>query len=754
MANVFDQFDAMSGGGNVFDQFDAAVDPEQARRAELDAQVRREMAMSPEEFEATAREQTKQGLPYRAQPGKSVSGSLFGNLTVDPFGLRDEISGAGQYVRALVGSGFDTGKAAKAYSDTADIVRAEQRVGREEHGIVPELVGGLGTVGAKTLQAAAQAPTFLKGAGQSAVAGGAFGGATGFAQGEGGVGDRAVKGLEGAATGALVAPAISHVAVPVTSRLIGATKDAAQYAGRALQNARNPEQAAINNVADRMVTQGIDPAAVRAQVSPPPSSQLAQRNFTEDDLATIVSRGLKGEKAADIANNYGIHESTVNRYLAKYRDANPTERNIIDISKDLAGDGKAAPLTRLGRAAYGLSEDGEAAQRLITRQQTQAGRVSNVIDRSGAGRNFDDEIARLDDVLSTQSKAAYAAADQNAQPFDLRPVISKYRRAAFGRAGELRDQMDKAVDMFFFNPGKALTGPRRLGQPITDLKRFQAARQSLDQTIARSMQDGKPTPLTRQLTKLRQDLTSVVRAANKELAAADDLFSGAKTSEKLLEQGERLSTRLGAPSRQLLDGFEKLKPEQQELVRLGFLRKLQDMAANVRDGGAVANQFNSPAVRSTIERRFHRGEKGLRERGQRLIKELQQEATTTRTKNEVLVGSRTAEYGLDMEKAQQGARAAADLVTGQVWKMLGNLTTRLTSQIGEKGSKEVLEVLTQTDPAKLLPILNRLAAAAKSTQERQAYVAALRELRAINSPAVSAVTGQQMGRQEQPNGTR
>jgi hypothetical protein len=321
---------------------------------------------------------------------------------------------------------------------------------------------------------------------------------------------------------------------------------------------------------------------------------------------------------------------------------------------------------------------------------------------------------------------------------------------AFGKGGEIREQMEKAIDLFFeptlVGKGTA-TAPlrqRKLGQPISDMKKFQSARQELDQMVARSMQDGRPTPLTRGLTKLRQELTGVVRSANPDLAAADDLFSGAKSAERLLEAGEKLTTRLGAPSRDILKGFEKLTDEQQELFRLGFLRRLQDMAGNVREGRAVADQFNSPAVKQTIERIFPKSRPEVYKRGQDLLKQLNRESTTTRTARDVLSGSRTAELSSDMDKMMQGAQAAADVATGRVWKVLENLTTRLTSQIGERGSKEVLKVLTETDPSKLLQYLNRLAQAAKTTQERKAYVTAIRQLRGTKGfRGIAAGTGTQ-----------
>lgn len=707
----------------------------------------------PEDPKAKAEADVKAGVAPDYRP-QSTWFQRFSDQVMDPFGVQDEMVGAGQAIRKFVTSDKPLtsperfSEAGQAYSDAAERVRAERRVARDENTVVPEIVGGFGTSGVS--KAVAAAPGFVQGAIQSAKVGAGMGAATGFAQGEGGVGQRAVEAAKGAGVGAVLAPAISHVAVPLGARAFGAAKDAIAYGNQAVRNARNPEQAAINNVADRMVAQGIDPAAVRAQVAPKPSANLASRNFTEEQLADIVSRGLKGEPAADIGRSYGLHESTVRSYINKYRGANPTDRNLLDIATDMAGAGNAKPLSRLARAAYSLSDDGDAANRLLTRQQTQAGRVVNILDQAGGGRNFDDEVSRLSDVVSDQARKAYAAAEQNAQSFDLKPVIGKYRRMAFGRAGELREKTEQAIDALF----EPVMGPdgkvAKLGQPIADLKRYQAARQDLDQMIARSMQDGRPTPLTRILTQLRQDANAIVRKANPDLAKADDLFSGAKSSEKLLETGEKITGRLGAPTRQLLDGFEKLKPEQQELVRLGFLRSLQDKAANVREGNAVANQFNSPAVRETVERLFPRSQKDAYRRGQDLLKFLKQEATTTQTKNEVLSGSRTAELASDMDKISQGAQAASDIATGQIFKVVRNLGTRLTSQIGERGSKEVLRVLTETDPAELLPMLNKLAQAAQTTQQRQAYVTAIRQLRSMNLPGVAAVSGQAAGRRNEP----
>lgn len=684
----------------------------------------------PPSAKAQAETAVREGPPpdYRLESPLGAGFQRFTDLVTDPFGLQDEMVGAGQYARKLVTSGGDFDAASQAYSDAAERVRAERRVARQDYGIAPEIIGGLATAGpAKAIQGGVG---LMQGIKQGATAGAAFGGLAGAGQAEGGVGERLVGGAQGAAIGAGAGGALS-AAIPLATRGVRGVGEAVRYGNQAVRRARNPEQAAVESVADRLVKEGIDPAQLRAQIAPRPSPQLARRGFTEEQVADMIARRNAGETAQTIADDLGVAPDTVRRYFNTYEAANPTPRNIVDIARDMSGDGTASPVTRLGRAAASLADDGETTQRLLTRQQTQSGRVNSIIDQAGGARNFDDEIARLQDLVTNKARQAYATAAQQAQPFNLRPAIRKYRQAAFARSGELRGQMEKAVDLFF-EPAMVQRGDKvglsKLGQPITDVRRFQAARQDLDQMIARSMQDGRPTPLTRQLTRLRQDVTKAVRKANPALAEADDLFSGARTAERLLDEGAKLSTRLGAPSREALRDFQKLSPEQQELFRLGFLRKLQDMASNTRDGGAVANQFQSPAVRKTVETLFPKSDKRIYKRGQDLIKQLRQEATTTRTKNDILAGSRTAELSSDMGRMMEGARAAADIATGRIGNVLNNLATRLSNQIGEEGAKQILRILTETEPAKLLPMLNRLAQAADTTAKRRALQMAIDEL--------------------------
>jgi len=80
-----------------------------------------------------------------------------------------------------------------------------------------------------------------------------------------------------------------------------------------------------------------------------------------------------------------------------------------------------------------------------------------------------------------------------------------------------------------------------------------------------------------------------------------------------------------------------------------------------------------------------------------------------------------------MAELMEGPRAAANLATGRFGKILEDLSTRLARQIGQRAARERIRIVTETDPARMLPMLRRLAAEARTSAQRQAYVAAIRE---------------------------
>lgn len=692
-----------------------------------------------------------------------IGGTLLGSARLarltdqiaDPFGVFDEITGAGAFAREMLLGSHDLEKAGEAYSKTANRLRAERKVAREENSILPDIIGGFAAAPGRALQAAAPVLTRV---GQGVREGAAYGAATGFAQGEGDVVNRAIGAGEGGLAGAVIGPLASEVAVPAAIRTGVGIRNAVRYGNQAVRNARNPEQAAVDLVADRMVGAGIDPAAVRAAVSPPPSAQLAGRNtpagrpFNEEDMADIISRSLRGDTAAQIGADYGIHPSTVTRYVTVYRENNPTPMNLTDIAKEVAGEGGSAPVTRLGRAAYSLAgdESGEAAQRLMGRQDTQAGRVSNIVQRSVAGGDFEATRAaglqNLRDEADTAYRQFYAEPDLGIDQLDDLMADPLFRRA------NVQAQRQARVEAIRRNQEARRSGQPPEPVPEVDPNNQVFSPEMLD-LIQRQLRIASEGAVSnpnnaRHARNLREvfldrieDHYPTFRGIRRDYATAMGEFG----EEGALEAGAALTTKLGAPTREALRGFDDMTVAQQELFRLGFARKLMDMAANPQIGGAVANQFNTNAVREIVERLYPRSNAAAHRQGQQLLRDLRREAITTRTKNDVTQGARTAELGSDMGRMMEGAQAAADVATGRWTRLLENLSTRLSTQIGRRGAREVLDLLTQTDPARLLPLLNRLARSATTTQQRQAYVTALREIRSIGTRRLSGIVGQKIG---------
>lgn len=744
MANPFDEFDAQATA-NPFDEFD-----EGKRDAEMEAQIHREMAMPEAEYASYIREKMKAGEPYRPQPTKF---NLLSDQTADVLGVFDEMAGAGQWLRKAVTSGGDFKEAGKAYSDAADRIRAERRVARQMNGIIPEIVGGFGTTGVSTAVPAV-ARTFLGNVGRSAATGGATGAVAGFAQGEDGAYNRLKSAITAGGIGAAVTPAVANVALPLAARGVGVAKDAIRYGNNAVRSYRNPEQVAIENVADRMVASGLNPATARGAISPPPSPQLAGRNtpagqpFNSADMADIISRSLKGETAQSIGQAYGISPGTVTRYVNAYKADNPTPLNLIDIAKEVQGEGASGPLWRLGRAANSLSGDdsADAAQALISRQETQGGRVGGIARQATGGKDYEA-------TLQAGLKKLQSEADQNYKAFYAEPELaitelSDLMDDPVFRQANLNAQQQARVKVMRRNQEAIAAGRQPEPVPAVDESNEVFSPEMLD-LIQRQLRikseghvsDPNAAAHARDLREVFLDRIEqhypTFRGIRRSYAQGQGEFG----SEGALQAGRDLTNRLGERTDEALRDFDKMTAAQKELFRLGFARKIQDDAANPQFGNAVANKYRNQATEEIVKRVWS-GNKALEDQGKALLRNLKREAITTKTKNDVLAGSRTAELQGDSERLMQGAKAAADVATLNFSGILQNLSTRLTTQLGQRGAAETMKILTETSPDKLLPLLNRLEQAAQGSAQRKQLVTQLRALRSQSSPALGVPVGE------------
>jgi hypothetical protein len=595
--------------------------------------------------------------------------------------------------------------------------------------------------------------------------------------------------------GGFAAPNVANIG----SRAYAAGKSAKNYTGRQMDRAGNPQLAADQDTVEVLAKAGIKPESLFDEFAPTPSATLkSQKNITNETMADMIGRSMRGEPVDQIAREYGIGEGTLRKYLREHKAARPTPRNVADVVQDRTNIGNAQPMLRLGRAAHGIANDAEATSKLTARQNDQYGRMGTIFSRAAKGRDYDATVSELDEALGAKSQTAYGRAHANEQSFDLRPALEVQRKAAHASAGEIRDTLNKAVDLFFEplavpkrisamqnvrlkemaeriakaeaapNPDldriaqlkRRFDGMRddleyeqnakpevhKIGKPIADVKRYQAAREALDQMIETSKHQGKATPLTRRLTVLRRSINSIVREANPLLAEADDQFSGAKSVQELLKRGEKLTTQLGSKTDEFFKDFKNLTPEQREIVRLSFLRNLANKAARPQEGAAVANQFRSPAVKQTIQRLFgpETVKKGATEAekkavaarnkenaklGSELIRGGREEATTTNTLNQITNrgNTQTAPWARDMALMEEGAELVGDAMTMNWMGVLKKTGKKLANQIGERQAKAILDNLANTAPDEVIPKIRRWVQLAKTADERRAYVLTLKE---------------------------
>jgi hypothetical protein len=329
-----------------------------------------------------------------------------------------------------------------------------------------------------------------------------------------------------------------------------------QAIGRAFRYARNPQDAALEKTAQALIDDEIDPSALRALVAPRGKEAAASRGLTDAQVSEVIQRVRDGDDLAAIAQGMinpktgkPFTPATLQKYVAEYGDNTDVPMNLIDLAKSMPDSGGAMSVTNLARAAASGRGKAQsiAGRALVNRQQEQAGRMGEHLDRAAGGVNIDDEIARLDDVVGKQATAAYNAARASAKPFDLRGVVSKWRADAKGNDAVSR-QLNEAMDTFF-DPGlveqvSAKTGKpmeqlryTRLLEPTSDMDQFMRSRRGLDQMIDAAKPNGKPTTLSRALSGLRRDLNDAARKGNDAWLKADAQFAEGKAGQAALDMG-------------------------------------------------------------------------------------------------------------------------------------------------------------------------------------------------------------------------
>jgi hypothetical protein len=513
----------------------AAPTPQQL----ADEEVRREMAMSPEDYDKHVREKVKAGGVYRPQPTRY---NLTSDQTMDVFGLQDEIVGAGQFARRFITSGADLDEASKAYSDAAERVRAERRVARQANGIVPEIVGGFGSGG--LVKGFRMAPTFLGRVGQSAKAGAGFGAVSGVAQGEGGATNRLLAGVEGAAVGVVAAPVLTEVAGPVIGAAARGTKAVASPVVQAVQFVRSRG----GNVDARL------------------NRALQQQN-------TTPRQALQRIDEAEQAARFGKTQLDSQFTLA---DTGPVTRDLADTAALVSSEAR-----------------GEAGQFLNDRARGQFNRLNDYTRR--ALQVTRDDFARtqskLVDEQRTLSKKAYdqAYADQNL--YDVGGVLFNRQFDDFAAAGPLRRALGRARSLFVEPsqlPGK---------QAALTTERFDAGKRALDDMIQTAKQGGRNNE-ARLLTQLKHELLDVIDGNNPAYKAARDVYSSRADLLEAMDSGRAF---MRGDAEMTGAQYRKLSTGEKRMFRVGLAREVRKVLGGRTLSSDSLGFFDKPNTRAVLE---------------------------------------------------------------------------------------------------------------------------------------------------------
>lgn len=609
-------------------------------------------------FPPSRRQQSKQEV--REQGAKDYTGGLgsefsqFSNLVMDPFGVRDEMIGAGQFVKELVTSGGDVGQASQAYSDAAERVRAEQEVAREDYGILPEIVGGFGTTGiAKGFQ---MAPTLAGRVKQSALTGGGFGAVTGAAQSEGGVPERLIGAAEGGLTGAALGPVVTEVGGP----LIGGIVRGAKTSARGLSDATRYLRGRNQNVDARI------------------ARSLSQQKMTPRDALARLDE-------ADQAAKFGRTQLDPEFTMA---DLGRSTRDLADAASLVSSEAR-----------------GEAAKFLQGRSQGQYGRINDYLRRSlnVTRDNFAKTQAKLVNDQRQLSKAAYDQAYGTNAEFDVGNVLFNKQLEAFETTGPLSRALNRARSLF-------IDKSRTPGyQAVNNIQRFDIGKRALDDMIESASRAGRNNE-ARMLIDLKRDLVSVADQAttlpgtNKSLyQAARDVYSSRAELLEALDEGRKF---MRGDAEMTAQQYKNLGTGEKRMFRIGMARQVRKDLGRKRIGTDMIGHFDKPNVREVLEEIMSPA------KARQFYELIDLEQAMAATSQGVRGGSPTAERQQKIQDFSFGVRLGRAIKDQGLREALGNeIAEQITKffSMREGDAVAVTRALLSTDRAAQRTTLNRIA---------------------------------------------
>lgn len=651
-------------------------------------------------FPPTQRELSKRDV--REHGAKDYTGGLgrefsqFSNLVMDPFGVRDEMIGGGEFVKKFVTSGGDIDQASQAYSDAAERVRAEQEVAREDYGPVPEIVGGFGTTGiAKGFQ---MAPTLAGRVKQSALTGGGFGAVTGATQGEGGVTNRLLSAAEGGLTGAVLGPVVTEVGGPLIGGIVRGAKAGKQGFGNAVQFVRSRGQ-------------NTDARLARA---------LNQQRQTPQ-------QGIARLDEVDQAAKFGKTQLDPEFTLA---DLGPSTRDLADTAALVSSEAR-----------------GESGKFLQDRSQGQYGRINDYLRRSlnVTRDNFAKTQAKLVNDQRQLSKTAYDQAYGTKAEFDVGNVLFNKQLEAFETTGPLARALNRARSLF-------IDKSRAPGyQAINSIQRFDIGKRALDDMIEAASRAGRNNE-ARMLIDLKKELVSV--ADNATTVNGKSLYQGARdvysSRAELLEALDEGRKFMRGDAEITAQQYKAMGTGEKRMFRVGLAREVRKDLGRKRVGTDMIGHFDKPNVREVLEEIMSPA------KARQFYQLIDLEQAMAATNQAVRGNSRTAERQQNILDFSLGVRLGRAIKDQGLREALANeISDQITKffSMREADAVALTRALFETDRAVQRATLQRIAQtygnrSAQAIKNRAEQIA--RRAVANRRRALAGIAGEVGGQQTAP----
>lgn len=465
------------------------------------------------------------------------------------------------------------------------------------------------------------------------VVGGTIAAGEGFTRGEGGFGERVEKAQDDAPTGMVVGgilPAVSAGA----SRVYGALAD---LAGPTVTRWRDGAEAAADSIlARKMAREGISPQARIADLD---AGQEAARMGSN-------SRATLPETIADTSP--AMQRTLGSVYRAGGEGATLTERTLTTRQR-----GPDNPYQRTDPRA---APDGQRARVLDAAERT--------MEIRGAQSALQTDRQIMADQ-ARQGRELYNRAYENADAFDLDPVIQGLALRAQQYPTPFASQLQRAMNLF-------RQGGAGSNRPfwIDNIRRFDGSKKALDDMIEKAQRAGSNN-LVRELTQFKDELLAAVHGFDDAGNATRNLpylearraWGSAAENREAIELG-RSAFRDG--SEISVENYRSLTPGQQTLFRIGLNESIRNALGRSKPGDDVTRLFQEPRVielmREVIPRPAGRNAV-FANRPERFGEVMRREQRMVQTRNRALGGSPTAERVQDdMQMAGDVARTLWDRV--------------------------------------------------------------------------------------------